>query len=132
MTRSVLACVLLALSLLPLGIQGQAPQLFDLKPVVPGVYAAIAKPQYKLNCNAAVIVLDDGVLVVDTHSKPSAAKALMAEIKTVTDKPIKWVVDSHFHWDHFQGNEAYPSAWPQGLQIIASEPTRESIEQRGI
>ena len=52
-----------------------AEDLFDIKPVVDGVYAAIAKPQYKVNCNAAIVLLDDGVLVVDTHSKPSAARA---------------------------------------------------------
>jgi len=133
MKRIGLAAVLFAFALLPLKSQGQGgTPLFDLKPVVPGVYAAVALPQYKINCNAAVIVLDDGVLVVDSHSKPSAAKALMAQVRSVTDKPIKYVVNSHFHWDHYQGNEAYPAAWPQGVQIIASEATRESIEQRGI
>jgi glyoxylase-like metal-dependent hydrolase (beta-lactamase superfamily II) len=109
-----------------------ADDLFDLKPVVDGVWAAIAKPVYKINCNAVVIALDDGVLVVDTHSKPSAARALMDQIKAKINKPVKYVVDSHFHWDHFQGAEAYPSAWPQGVEVIASEATRESIENRGI
>jgi glyoxylase-like metal-dependent hydrolase (beta-lactamase superfamily II) len=106
--------------------------LFDLKPVVPGVWAAIAKPQYKVNCNAAVIELDDGLLVVDTHSKPSAARALIEQIKTVSEKPVKFVVNTHFHWDHYQGNQAYPAAWPRGLEIISSEATRESIVNRGI
>ncbi len=109
-----------------------AQELFDIKPVVPGVYAAIAKPAYKVNCNAAIVLLDDGVLVVDTHSKPSAARALMAQIKTLTDKPVKYVVNSHFHWDHYQGNQAYPASWPMGLEIISSEATRQSIEYRGI
>jgi cyclase len=109
-----------------------ADDLFDLKPIVPGVYAALAKPVYKINCNAVVIVLDDGVLIVDTHSKPSAARALIEQIKTVTDKPVKYVVDSHAHWDHFQGNQAYPAAWPRGLEIVSSTATRESIEERGI
>ena len=109
-----------------------AEQLFDLKEVVPGVYAAIARPQYKVNCNAAIVLLDDGVLVVDTHSKPSAARALIEQIKTVTDKPVKFVVNSHFHWDHYQGNQAYPSSWPAGIEIISSEATRESIERRGV
>jgi glyoxylase-like metal-dependent hydrolase (beta-lactamase superfamily II) len=109
-----------------------AEELFDLKQVVPGVYAAIAKEQYKVNCNAAVILLDDSVLVVDTHSKPSAARALQAQIKTVTDKPVKFVVNTHFHWDHYQGNQAYLDSWPKDVQIISSEATRESIEQRGI
>jgi glyoxylase-like metal-dependent hydrolase (beta-lactamase superfamily II) len=109
-----------------------AGPIFDLKPVVDGVYAAIARPQYKINCNAVVIVLDDSVLVVDTHSKPSAARALMTQIKATINKPVKYVVNTHFHWDHYQGNEAYPAAWPQGLEIIASEATREGIEQRGV
>src|SRR5438552_6789874 len=109
-----------------------ADDLFDIKPVADGVYAAIAKPQYKVNCNAAIILLDDGVLVVDTHSKPSAARALIAEIKALTDKPVKYVVNTHFHWDHYQGNQAYPSSWPAGIEIISSEATRENIQRIGI
>jgi cyclase len=109
-----------------------AEELFEIKPVAEGVYAAIAKPAYKVNCNAAIILLDDGVLVVDTHSKPSAARALIEQIKKITDKPVKYVVNTHFHWDHYQGNEAYPSSWPAGVEIISSEATRANIEQRGI
>src|SRR5712672_1868040 len=106
--------------------------LFDIKPMADGVYAAIAKPAYKVNCNAAIIILSDSVLVVDTHSKPSAARALIEQIKKLTPKPVKFVVNTHFHWDHYQGNEAYPSSWPAGVEIISSEATRTSIEQRGI
>jgi cyclase len=106
--------------------------LFDLKPLAEGVYAAIAKPKFILNCNALVVVLEDGVLVVDTHSKPSAAKGLIDQIKTVTDKPVRYVVNTHFHWDHNQGNAAYLSAWPGGVEVISSEATAESVERRGI
>lgn len=106
--------------------------LFDLKPIIDGVYAAVAKPVHKINSNAVVIVLDDSVLVVDTHSKPSAARALMDQIKTVTNKPIKYAVNTHFHWDHAQGNSAYPAAWPQGLEIIASDAARDDMEQKGL
>src|SRR5215831_89187 len=98
-----------------------ADQLFEIKPVVDGVYTAIDKEQYKVNCNAAIVLLEDGVLVVDTHSKPSAARALIAQIKALTDKPVKYVVNTHFHWDHYQGNQAYPSSWPAGVEIISSE-----------
>ena len=118
--------------MLLLWIPCRAEELFDIKPVADGVYAAIAKPAYKVNCNAAVILLDDGVLVVDTHSKPSAARGLIEQIKKLTDKPVKYVVNTHFHWDHYQGNQAYPSSWPAGVEIISSEATRASIEQRGI
>jgi len=97
-----------------------------------GVYAAIAKPVYKTNCNAAIILLGDSVLVVDTHSKPSAARALIEQIKKITDQPVRYVVNTHFHWDHYQGNQAYPSSWPAGVEIISSRATRENIEHRGI
>jgi glyoxylase-like metal-dependent hydrolase (beta-lactamase superfamily II) len=109
-----------------------AEELFDIKPIADGVYAAIAKPAYKVNCNAAIILFDDSVLVVDTHSKPSAARALIEQIKKLTDKPVRYVVNTHFHWDHYQGNQAYPSSWPAGVEIISSEATRLNIEQRGI
>jgi cyclase len=109
-----------------------AEDLFDIKPIADGVYAAIAKPAYKVNCNAAIILFDDSVLVVDTHSKPSAARALIEQIKKLTDKPVRYVVNTHFHWDHYQGNQAYPSSWPAGVEIISSVATRLNIEQRGI
>jgi cyclase len=117
---------------LVLSVACLADDLFEIKPVAEGVYAAIAKPAYKVNCNAAIIFLDDSVLVVDTHSKPSAARGLIEQIKKLTDKPVKYVVNTHFHWDHYQGNQAYPSSWPAGVEIISSEATRASIEQRGI
>jgi cyclase len=109
-----------------------AEELFDIKPVADGVYAAISKPAYKVNCNAVIIFLGDSVLVVDTHSKPSAARALIAQIKKLTDKPVRYVVNTHFHWDHYQGNEAYPSSWPAGIEIISSEATRNNIQRLGI
>jgi hypothetical protein len=64
--------------------QTSGSELFELKPVADGVYAAIAAPRYKVNCNAAVIMTNDGVVVVDSHSKPSAAAALYQEIQSVT------------------------------------------------
>jgi cyclase len=126
------ALTILALLLFSAACTGAADDLFDIKPMADGVYAAIARPQYKINCNAAIIVLDDGVLVVDTHSKPSAARALIEQVKKVTNKPVRYVVNTHFHWDHYQGNQAYPSSWPAGVEIISSEATRLNIEQRGI
>jgi len=133
---TLFVCTVLALVAVTIKGQMQAPApveaLFDFKPIVDGVYAAVARPVQKINSNAVVVVLDDGVLVVDAHSKPSAARALMDQIRTTIGKPVRYVVNTHFHWDHAQGNAAYPAAWPQGLEIIASTATRENIEQRGI
>src|SRR5882724_2658088 len=132
MKRFLWVAVVLLISFPCLSSPCLAEDLFDIKPVADGVYAAIAKPAYKVNCNAAIILLDDSVLVVDTHSKPSAARGLIAQIKQLTDKPVKYVVNTHFHWDHYQGNQAYPSSWPAGVEIISSEMTRFNIEKRGI
>src|SRR6478609_6845532 len=119
-------------ALLLFAVTARAEDLFDIKPLADGVWAAIAKPAYKVNCNAAIILLGDSVLVVDTHSKPSAARALIEQIKKLTDKPVRYVVNTHFHWDHYQGNEAYPSSWPAGIEIISSEATRQNIQRLGI
>ena len=109
-----------------------AQDLFDLQKVADGVYAALAKPRTPINCNAAVVVYDEGVLVVDTHSRPSSAQALIRQIKTLTDKPVRYAVNTHFHWDHAQGNHAYPVAFPKQVAIVASEATRENLRTIGM
>jgi cyclase len=100
--------------------------LFELKKVADGTYAAIAAPTYKVNCNAAVIVTDDGVVVVDSHSKPSAARAVYKQIQAVTNRPIRKIINTHFHWDHWQGNEVYTGA-NGGVEVVASERTRDNL-----
>jgi len=132
MRRHIGFAVVLLLAAFTAVNTARAEDLFDIKPMADGVYAAIAKPAYKVNCNAAIILLGDSVLVVDTHSKPSAARALIEQIHKLTDKPVRFVVNTHFHWDHYQGNQAYPSSWPAGVEIISSQATRDNIEQRGI
>lgn len=113
---------------------GAAPaRLFDIKQVAPGIFGAIARPTAMLNCNAAVIVNRDHVLVVDTHSKPSAAKALIRQIRDeVTKLPVRYVVDSHLHGDHAMGNEAYPEVFGAGIEVISSVKTREWLEKLGV
>ena len=100
--------------------------LFELKLVADGVYAAIAAPQYKVNSNAAVILTNDGVVVVDSHSKPSAARALYQEIQGLTKHPVHTLINTHFHWDHWQGNEVYAEA-SSNLEIIVSERTWHNL-----
>jgi cyclase len=108
-----------------------ADDIFQVVRVSDGVYAAIARPTFRLNCNAAIIVQDDGVVVVDSESIPSAAREVITAIKRITDKPVKFLVITHFHGDHFQGAQAYLSEWP-GVEVLSSDATRESIAKRGI
>ena len=111
---------------MPADAQTAGKDLFELKKVGDGVYAAIAAPRYKVNCNAAVIMTNDGVVVVDSHSKPSAARALYNEIQSITKQPIRKIINTHFHWDHWQGNEVYANANP-GVEVVASERTKENL-----
>src|SRR4030095_14894991 len=106
--------------------QTASADLFELKKVGDGVYGAIAATRYKVNCNAAVIMTDDGIIVVDSHSKPSASRAMYQQIQGITKKPVIKVINTHFHWDHWQGNESYAATNPK-LEIIASERTKENL-----
>ena len=69
--------------------------------------------------------------MVDAHSKPSAAASLIAQIKKeVTPKPVRYVVNSHFHWDHTQGNHAYRTAETK-IDFIASDATKQLLSDLG-
>jgi cyclase len=124
-----LGLALFAAMALPATSRAQA--LFDVKPVAPDVYGAIARPHRPENANSAFILLDDGVLVVDTSSTPSSARVLIAEIRKLTPKPVKWIVNTHFHWDHYWGNQAFVEAFP-GVEIISSQRTRQDMERMGL
>ena len=109
--------------------RGAAPSananLFDLQKAADGVYFAQARPQTVINCNAAIFVRSKDVVVVDAHSKPSAAAALIAQIKReVTPKPVRYVINSHFHWDHTQGNHAYRASGEK-IDFIATSATKQ-------
>ena len=108
-----------------------ANKLFEITPVADGVYAAVAAPAYKVNSNAAIIVNEDGVVVIDSHSKPSAARALVEQIKGMTSKPVRHVINTHFHWDHWQGNEVYPGTYGN-VEVITTEITREALRGKGL
>lgn len=107
------------------------PALFDIEKVADGIYAAIAKPEVLLNCNAAIFENAGDLLIVDTHSKPSAVTALVSQIRRdITKKPVRYIVNSHFHWDHTQGNAGYRRIAPHA-DIVASEATRRLISENG-
>ncbi|HEU4371491.1 MAG TPA: MBL fold metallo-hydrolase [Methylomirabilota bacterium] len=104
---------------------------FEIKQVADGVHVAVAAPAYKVNCNTAIIENDDGVMVVDTHSKPSAARVIVERLRELTSKPVRYVVNTHFHWDHWHGNEVYPAAYPNA-EIVTNQITREAMVRKGL
>ncbi len=105
--------------------------VFEIQPVADGIYAAIARPHRPENANAMIAILQNGVLLVDTSSTASSARALVAEIRKLTPKPVRYVVNTHFHWDHFWGNAAIREAFP-GVKTISTESARLDMQQMGL
>ncbi|HEV7552313.1 MAG TPA: MBL fold metallo-hydrolase, partial [Candidatus Angelobacter sp.] len=60
----------------------------------------------------------------DSNGTPETAATVLTEIRKLTDKPVRYLVNSHWHWDHWGGNQTYQAAFPD-LQIISHEKTRE-------
>jgi cyclase len=111
---------------------GSDSNLFDIQQVANGTYFARARPQAMLNCNAAIFVRSKDVVVVDTHSKPSAAASLLGQMKReVTPKPVRYVINTHFHWDHTQGSAAYRRAGEK-VDFIASAATRDLMAKLSV
>ena len=94
--------------------------------VAEGVYLFTTTPyaDVGLSGNSVAILSDEGVLVFDSSGTPQTAATVLAEIRKLTDKPVRYLVNSHWHWDHWGGNQTYLAAFP-GLQIITHEKTRE-------
>lgn len=109
--------------------QTGGPDLFDIQKAAPGVYFAHARPQTMINCNAAIFVRSKDVVVVDAHSKPSAAAAIIKQIRRqVTEKPVRYVINTHFHWDHTQGDNGYRKSGAK-VDFIATSMTKDLIEK---
>ena len=103
----------------------QAPVAVQKVQLADGVYQFITAPDgYVPNGNSVVIVNENDVLVFDTFSRPSTARTVLAEIRKITNKPVRYVVNSHHHPDHWSGNEVYAEAFPD-LEIIATEQSRQ-------
>ena len=110
--------------------QPSAPPLpFVLKPIGPGVYAAIDGPEHKAGSNAGFVIGDDGVLVIDAFFNLEAARALVGEIHRLTPKPIRYVVNTHYHADHTGGDQALRDA---GATIIAHKNVRGWVRTNNI
>ena len=103
---------------------------YALDEVAPGVFAAIAQGVPYYVANSVIVVGEDSVLLVDSGAGTNEARALRAAIRRVTDRPVRYVVDTHFHFDHALGHEAFPEALTighdatrAGLVLGARQPT---------
>lgn len=111
---------------------GQSPG-FEIVPLADGVYAAIRNepPGLTVNANSVFIINENDVVVVDTTLTPSSAKELLAALRKLTTKPVKYVVNTHWHDDHIMGNQVFREAFP-GVEFIAHANTREYLPTTGL
>jgi glyoxylase-like metal-dependent hydrolase (beta-lactamase superfamily II) len=77
------------------------------------------------NSNAGFVVTPEGVVVIDALGTPALGRALLRAIRGVTDKPIKRVIITHYHADHFYGLAAFKQA---GAEVWAHQEAREYLE----
>ncbi len=82
------------------------------------------------NGNTTVVIGERGVLVVDSAFLPSVARQDIAAIKTLTGKPVRYLVNTHWHYDHNNGNSEYAKAYPD-VQIVAHVETRRLMDANG-
>ena len=131
MARLTLALSALLIAFTVAGVQSQRPpagtshqgKAYRFNKVADGVYHAVGTGALAVVGNSSVIVNDDDVIVVDDHVSPAAAWVLLQELKDITSKPVRTVINTHFHFDHAHGNQIFD----KDVAIIGHEFTREML-----
>jgi glyoxylase-like metal-dependent hydrolase (beta-lactamase superfamily II) len=93
--------------------------------IAPGIFLFSTAPygDVGLDGNSIAVLSSDGVLVFDTNGTPAASAAVLANIRSLTSMPVRYVVTSHWHWDHWYGTDTYLQAFPD-LRIVTHEKNR--------
>ena len=104
------------------------PFEYTWQQLAPGVWSAIRQDPFELpqEGNSVFIVTDQGVVLFDAGGSPAMGEAIVAKVRSVTDKPITHVIISHWHGDHMRGLQAIQAAFPQ-VQIFAHPHSRDFI-----
>jgi glyoxylase-like metal-dependent hydrolase (beta-lactamase superfamily II) len=97
---------------------------YKFEKITDGVYYATATGSMVTGSNNVVVIGNRDVLVVDTGTSPAAARAFIEDLKALTDKPVRYVVNTHFHYDHTDGNQVYAGK----ADIIAHDYVKQAIQ----
>jgi glyoxylase-like metal-dependent hydrolase (beta-lactamase superfamily II) len=120
--------LLAAALLLPAVLTHAAPTETTITEVAPGVFFRKAQTEPVFTgCNQGFVVFRDFVLVIDANF-PGQAENVIASIRERTDKPIRFVFDTHYHGDHADGNQQYVKI---GATIVAHERSQPLFETKG-
>lgn len=128
MKRFVVICAVLLIVAAGKGVSAED----GLTKIADNVYSYVdvknAAPGNSFAANAGIVVGSDGILVVDTLVSAKEARRFLSDIRKVSSKPIKYVVDTHYHLDHAFGNGAFAKA---GALIVAHAADRDNLEKEG-
>jgi cyclase len=91
--------------------------------VAEGVWLASGSGSVLTMSNAMVLVGEYDTLVVDSHVTPAASRALLASLPVLSDNPVRYLVNSHYHFDHAHGNQSFPDE----VEIIGHSFTRDKL-----
>ena len=103
-------------------------QVEGVRELAPGVYFWQGDRDKHQPANCTWVVFKDYVFVIDANY-PWATREIMQKIKMTTDKPVRYVLDTHYHSDHAFGNYLYADA---GATILCSEACSEELHTKGI
>ncbi len=103
---------------------------FEIQEIGKNIYAVIRKDPPGLMCdgNSVIIINKDHVVIVDA---PEASNEIIKELKKMTDKPVRYVINTHWHDDHITGNQAYHDAYPNA-EFIAHKNILEYLPHQGL
>ncbi len=96
---------------------------FRFTKITDDIYHARGTGALNVGTNSVVIINEADVMLVDSHISPAAAWVLLDELKTITQKPVKYVVNTHFHFDHAHGNQVFPP----DVEVIGHEFTWQKL-----
>ncbi len=97
---------------------------YRLNKIVDGVYLAVPATSGPAAANIPVIVTDQDVILVGSHLAPASARALIEQVKMVSDKPVHYIVNTHYHASQ---TAASREAYPAGVEVIGHELARRTL-----
>lgn len=105
---------------------------FSIDKLADGVYAVIRRepPGLATHANNVFIVNDEDVMVVDTSQSPALTREVLAALRTITAKPVRYVINTHWHDDHYVGDQVYREAFPE-VDIIGHARTLRDLPGEG-
>lgn len=130
MMKRMSVLTILLFGFCPCRAENAPKHTYETVRIADGIVAFIASESNTgiVSGNCIAVIGDDGVLVVDSTSFPSHAKQIIAEIKQLTNQPVRFLVHTHWHPDHLLGDGEFRAAFP-GMAFISTAFTQKAIAE---